>query len=217
MSQPFIRNHQYNLIKKQAGLLRHACSTASDPEVVKAVKYSAEAAIMEAFPDASEAQRETLGKLEAFTTTAEFQQYLHSLEAELAPFGPISEQQIKKLFPKQKKLKVPDLATFDFRRITYLGWQDIASNRLYLIYSLDGKWVGVEGKLVPTNKKGYCFLCNRNTELAMFTVVTRKRPANVSPDYYKAIGNYVCVDSETCNHNITDLSALEKFVRYIIG
>ncbi|WP_248925520.1 FusB/FusC family EF-G-binding protein [Paenibacillus hamazuiensis] len=217
MNQPFIRNHQYNLIKKQADLLQKTCSTVSDPKVVESVRYSAQVKIVESFADSTELQRQMLERMAGLNSPGEFQHYLQSLEPYMTEFPRVTEKQLMKLFPKNKKLKVPDLAAIDYRYLTYLGWTDIATNKLFLVYHLDGKPVGVEGRFTPTNKKSLCFLCNRHEEAALFTAVTKSRPANASPDYYKAIGNYLCVNSESCNKNITDVAALERFIHAVIG
>jgi len=213
MVNPFIRNHQYNLIKKQTGLLEHACNTVSDRKVVEAVRYSAQSKIMEALPDTNDLQKQILEKISTLNTSGEFQHYLSSLVPYMAEFAPLTEPQVKKLFPKIKKLKVPDLAEIDFRYMTYLGWLDIATNKLFIVYHVNGQIVGVVGKYTPANKKSYCCLCNRHEEVAFCVVTTKSKPANASPDYYKAIGKYVCLNSETCNKNITDVTALEKFIQ----
>ncbi|MDQ0114853.1 FusB/FusC family EF-G-binding protein [Paenibacillus harenae] len=217
MTTPFIRNHQYNLIKKLVGQLQHACTTIADRKVIEAVRQGTLMKISEAFPEATEQQRQMLESVSAMQRTEQFQAYLHELEAYVESFSQVTDQQMKKLYPKVKKLKAPDLAAIDRRRMTYLGWTDIASNRMYLVSELDGKLVGVEGRFTPTNKKSVCFLCNRHEEVALFTAVTKSKPANAPADYYKAIGNYICASSEACNSNITDTAALERFVRDVVG
>lgn len=213
---PFIRNHQYNFIKKQVELLERACHSVTDPKVVESVRYSVHFNIMEAFLDATELQRQVLEKISALRAEVEFRDYLHSLEPYLVQFPEVTGKQLAKLFPKNKKLKHPDLTAIDYRYVTYLGWVDIATNKLFIVYRLDGQLVGIEGRYIPANKS-VCFLCNRHAEVALFTAVTRSKPANASPDYYKAIGNYLCVDSEVCNKNITNVTALERFVREVVG
>lgn len=212
----FIRNHQYNLIKKQAGLVQHACATVSDQRVVESVRYSALTKILEAFPDASEPQRQLLDKLAGLHATEQFQHYLQSLEPYLTAFPQVTGKQIAKLFPKVKKMKTPELATLDCRYVTYLGWLDVGSGRMFIVYHLDGQLVGIEGRFTPA-KKGVCFLCNRQEEVALFSAVSKVKPANASPDYYKAIGNYMCVNSDVCNKNIRDVAALEKYARLVLG
>ncbi|MBB6638455.1 FusB/FusC family EF-G-binding protein [Cohnella thailandensis] len=216
MNQPFIRNHQYNLIKKQIRLLQQTCQTVYDPKVVKSVRENAQARIAEAFPEAIGPQTEILEAFLRYDSEEQFRDYLLSLEPYLEEFPRTTEAQLKKLFPKVKKLKLPDLSAIDFRYVTYLGWLDIATNKQFLAYPLGGKLVGVEGRFTPTHKKGTCFVCKKQEEVALFTAVTKSKPANASPDYYKAIGNYLCVNGEACNRNITELAALENFVSDII-
>ncbi|WP_231571402.1 FusB/FusC family EF-G-binding protein [Gordoniibacillus kamchatkensis] len=197
--------------------MQQAYGTVFDPKVVEAVKYSTQLAIFEAFPDATEQQKLLLGAIATAGTAQEIGAYLLSLEPYLAEFAPVTDNQVKKLFPKVKKLKVPDLAAIDYRYVTYLGWTDIATNKLFLVYRLDGQLVGIEGNYNLVNKKSICFLCNRHGEVALFSAITKFRPANASPDYYKAIGNYMCADSAACNKNITDVAALEKFIHDVVG
>ncbi|WP_274649233.1 FusB/FusC family EF-G-binding protein [Paenibacillus humicola] len=217
MCKPFIRNHHYNLIKKQAGLLQHACSTVSDPKVVESVRYGVLAKIAEAFPDASDAQMRKLEKLAELNSAAEFQAYLKALEPDVLEFAETTERQLKKLFPKIKKLKTPALTGIDRSFLTYLGWTDIAANKMYLVYELHGRLVGIEGRFTPVGRKGVCFLCSKHEEIALFSATTKWKPAGASPDYYKAIGNYLCANSRACNRNITDVAALEKFMQDVLG
>lgn len=217
MDKPFIRNHQYNLIKKQASLLQNACNTVSDRKVVEAVRSSTLIKMIEAFPEATELQKQYLEKLSMLNKSEDFQRYLLSLEPYMTEFPQLSAAQIKKLFPKVKKLKVPDLDAIDYRYVTYMGWTDIASNKMFIVYQQNGQHIGIEGKFTPTNKKSVCFLCNRHEEVALFTAISKSKPPNASPDYYKAIGNYMCVNSDACNKNISDIAALEKFISHLQG
>lgn len=217
MNIPFIRNHKYNLIKKQAMHLHHTCNTVSDPKIVESIRNSVQTKILEAFPAATEMQKQTFDKILTLHTAIELDQFLRSLETHLeSSFEQLTEQQIRKLFPKIKKLKVPDISVIDSRYITYLGWTDIATNKMFLVYQLNGRLVGVEGRFTVGNKKSVCFLCNKHEDVALFTAVVKSKPAKVSPDYYKAIGNYMCVNSETCNKNIQDVTTLETFIRTIV-
>jgi len=215
MIEPFIRNHQYNHIKKHIDYLQRTCETVTDPRVVASVRSNAEAGILGLFPNAEESQLELLAGVAKLWQADEFQQYLRSAESCLTAFPPITEKQIRKLFPKAKKLPIPDLSG-EVKTVTYLGWTDISTNKMFLVYPLDGELVGIEGKFTPTNKKGICFLCNRHEETALFTAVTKTRPTNASPDYYKAVGNYLCLDSHACNNNITDVEPLERYIRQVI-
>lgn len=214
--KPFIRNHHYNLINKQVKMLQHTCNTVADSKVIEAVRENVQIRIMEAFPDAAEHEKQLFEPVSSLRAEGEFRDYLSSLEPYLTEFGQVTAKQLGKLFPKVKKLKSPDLSAVDYRHVTYLGWTDIATNKLFLVYHLNEQAVGVEGRFTPANK-GVCFLCNRHEEVALFTAVSKSKPANASPDYYKAIGNYLCVNSAVCNKNITNVTALEKFIREVLG
>ncbi|WML54975.1 FBP domain-containing protein [Neobacillus sp. PS3-12] len=95
----------------------------------------------------------------------------------LQDFPKITDQQLKKMFPKQKKLKLPDLENIDHSRLTYLSWNDLRSNKKFIVYELDGKMVGIECEFTPTSKKNLCSFCNSFGEVAYFSTVTKaKKP-----------------------------------------
>lgn len=217
MSNPFIRNHQYNLIKQQAKQLLIALNTVSDLKVVESIRHGIIAKLMEVFPDATQDQMQMLEQLTTFLTAEDIQQYLRTLERYLIEFPHLTDKQLKKLFPKQKKLRVPDLSAIDHRFLTYLGWTDIATNQMFLVYPLDGQLVGIEGRFTPVHKKTICLLCKKHEDVALFSAVTKSKPANASADYYKAVGNYMCTNSNVCNRHITDVTALETFLSEIVG
>ncbi|WP_058302178.1 FusB/FusC family EF-G-binding protein [Gorillibacterium timonense] len=212
MCEPFLYNHQYNALRKQVTALHRACSTVSDPKVVESVRLGAMAWVREAFPEATDEQLPLLNAFTDMTQSEQFQQYLLTLEAYRATDLQATEKQISKLYPKIKKLKVPDLSLIDTRKLTYLGWIDIAANRMFMVYRWNGELVGIEGRYTPANK-GVCFLCNRIENVALFSTVAKYRPPGSSPDYYKAIGQYMCLDHDVCNHNITDVAPLERFLK----
>lgn len=208
MNTPFIRNHQYNLIKKQTKFVLHTLRTVADRRVLETVRYSAVTNMIGAFDALTEPQKQILEQVTTFETADDFHNYITELEPYLEPYPAITQQQIQKLFPKSKKLKIPDLGLHDFRYITYLSWVDIASNRLFIIYPHEGHFIGIEGRITPTHRKGYCLFCNRHQELAYFYVKTK----NASPDNISAVGQYVCLDNHVCNQSITDTASLEKFI-----
>ncbi|MHA6533840.1 FusB/FusC family EF-G-binding protein [Paenibacillus sp. BAC0078] len=210
MSTPFIRNHQYNFIKKQTKFVLHTLRTVADRRVLETVRYRAARNIIEAFPSLTENQQQMLEQVSVFEKADEFEKYISELEPYLDSFPPITIKQIQKLFPKNKKLKIPDLSSIDFRSITYLSWVDITTNRLFIVYPFEGRFIGIEGRLTPTHKKGYCLFCNRQQELAYFVV--KSKPAHSSPGDYHSTGQYVCMQSHDCNQSITDTASLEKFL-----
>jgi len=222
MCKPFIGNHQFNLIRKQANLLLQACQSASDPQVAESVRAGVKGRIESEFPDATELELRLLDKVTDARSEEEIRKAVQALEPFLTEFPPLTEKLLKQLFPKVKKLKLPDLSAVDFRRLTYLSWTDIATNRMYLVYSGNGhdgngRLDGIEGRFTPVHKKSVCFLCNRHSEGVLFSAVSKAKPANASPDYYKAVGNYLCRDGGACNRHITSVAALEKFIREVTG
>ncbi|MGD8191382.1 FusB/FusC family EF-G-binding protein [Brevibacillus ginsengisoli] len=216
MADPFIMNHQYNFIKKQADIVQNAFKTVNDPKVLEAVRYSAQCKVLDMFVDRTDEQKQLAEQMYSCKTTEEFQQYLHSLVPYIIDFPQVSQKQISKLFPKNKKLKLPDLSTIDYHALSYLGWLDISTNKLFMVYPLNGKVIGVEGRYTPANRKGICFLCNGYGEVALFSAISKTRVSHL-PDYYKAVGNYICMDSHGCNKNITDVTSLERFVQEVVG
>ncbi|MEJ8547448.1 FusB/FusC family EF-G-binding protein [Brevibacillus borstelensis] len=217
MVEPFIRNHHYNFIKNQADIVQKATVSVSDPKVLEAVRYSAESKVLNAFPHGTESQKQLLKKIALLKEAEDFKQYLSSLLPYVVPFPQVTEKQIKKLFPKNKKLKVPDLLTLDYQSVTYLGWMDIATSKLFIVYPAGEEIVGIEGKFTIANRKNTCSLCHGHGEVALFSAVTKTRIAHASPDYYKAIGNYICTDSAACNKRITDVAVLERFIHDVTG
>lgn len=217
MCEPFIRNHHYNFIKNQANSVLYALRTVGDPKILESVRFSAQTKVAELFPDVTDERKKILESISDLKTAEDFHQYLQSLEPYLTEFPQITETQIRKLFPKNKKLKLPDLAQIDFRYVSYLSWIDISTNKMFIVYHMNGQFVGVEGRYTATNKKSYCFACNKIEELVLFSAVSKKRPAHASPDYYNSVGNYLCMNGHECNANMTDVSSLEKFIDSVLG
>lgn len=215
--EPFLQNHQYNRIAQQAKSLLSALQTSNDRKVVEAARYSALTKAVEACPGMNAEQLKLVERMGELSSTEEFQAYLAELAACAVKFPVLTESKIKSLFPKIKKLRMPDLAGLEERSFTYLGWTDTSANRLLLVYpraQQPGELVGIEGRFVATNKKGVCAFCNRTGDTALFTVVAKHKISQL-PDYYKAVGQYICLDSNACNARITELDALERLVEAV--
>lgn len=215
MTKQFIKNEQLNFIEKQIAIIKDSSNKNLPKTVLTAVIDLANAKILDLFPQASLEQQELLD-ITKWNTKEEYERYIEQLTACLLPFPKITEQQLKKLFPKQKKLRLPDLSTIDHNKLTFLSWNDLKSNKKVIIYDLEGTLVGTEGKMTPTSKKNICSFCNCFGEVAYFSTVTKeKRPKNA--DYYKAIGNLICTDSNECNKNITNTEYLREFLKTAEG
>ncbi|MGQ8871169.1 FusB/FusC family EF-G-binding protein [Paenibacillus sp. TSA_86.1] len=208
MNTPFIHNHQYNFIYKQAEFLLKTLRSVVDPKVLDTVRYTVSTNAVGIFDHLTSEQKQLLEQLSMYNTPHDVQQYLNQLEAYLIPYPQVTAKQIQKLFPKAKKLKLPDLESIDYAHTTYLRWIDIATSRLFIVYPHEGKFLGIEGRLAATNKKGYCMFCHRHQELGFYNVKTKAQSA----DNFASMGQYVCMDDKACNESITDISMLERFL-----
>ncbi|ANF97815.1 FusB/FusC family EF-G-binding protein [Paenibacillus bovis] len=208
MQTPFIHNHQLNIIHKQADFLLKTMRTVADRKVLETVKDTAVTNVIDAFDSLTPEQKNLLEQMSKQEAAYDLQSYLDELESHVIPFPEVTVKQIQKLFPKSKKLKMPDLASLDYKRTTYLRWMDVATNRLYIIYPHGEQFLGIEGQITSTNKNGFCMFCNRHRELGFFNVKTR----GSGPDNFASAGQYICIDDEACNHSITNTAPLERFI-----
>lgn len=215
MIEKFIKNEQYNFIKNQVALIKDTYKKNSNPSVIQAVKELANAKIFELFPSVTDEQSIMLD-LSNKKKDYEYDQYIQELTHYLLPFPQLTEQQIKKIFPKAKKLKVPELSKVNHEQITYLSWTDISTNKKYIIYELNEKMAGIECKYTLLNKDSICSFCNRFGRVAFISTITKTKKAK-NPDYYKAIGNYICFDSSECNEKITSVDYLTSFFKDSLG
>ncbi|WP_445491732.1 FusB/FusC family EF-G-binding protein [Niallia sp. 03133] len=211
MTKKFIKNEQLNFIKKQIALIKDSTKKNVPQNVLAAVIDLANAKIFDLFPNVSLEQQEMLD-LSRLKTDKEYELYIQLLSDYLLSFPKITEQQLKKMFPKHKKLKLPDLSNIDHSQLTYLSWNDLRSNKKFIVYELEGKMVGIECEFAPTSKKNLCSFCNCFGEVAYFSTVTKAKKSK-NPDYYKSIGNLICADSSECNKKITNVEYLTTFLK----
>ncbi|HEU4964122.1 MAG TPA: FusB/FusC family EF-G-binding protein [Bacilli bacterium] len=205
--QPFIQPYQVNLIRHQLNLLIGSFYFAGDSRVLDASRANVMATILDQFTGLTltAEQRALLEEAEHVTDKDEQKRYLNKLAPYVIPFPTITAEQIRKLFPKVKKLVLPDLTDIDYSALTYLGWRDIGRNSLYMVHHIDGKWVGTEWRYVSGQKgRAYqCSWCHRafgGDDVALLTTQLKLR--NV-PDGYKVTGNHICLNSALCNHHLT--------------
>ncbi|MCM3439885.1 FusB/FusC family EF-G-binding protein [Metabacillus halosaccharovorans] len=211
MNEKFIKNEQLNFIKKQIALIKDISKRNVPKSVLLAEIDLANAKIIDNMPHATEEQ---LGMLDisSLRTDVEYEQYIQLLSSYVQPFPKITEQHLKKMFPKNKKLKLPDLSTIDQSKLTYLSWTDLGLNKKFIVYELDGKMVGIECKVTPTSKANYCSICQSIGEVTYFSTKTKAKKSK-NPDYYKSIGNLICTDSNECNKKITNVEYLTTVLR----
>ncbi|WP_088006671.1 FusB/FusC family EF-G-binding protein [Indiicoccus explosivorum] len=206
--EPFIRNDQYNFIRRQAQKLVNGHSTVADQSVLKALESLVLEQVMSRFGKLTDEQKWLLDPIVNIQDKEEAERFMAHLKPYLIPFDELTDNTVKKLFPKAKKLKVPAMLKTDLREFSYIGWDDVGSQRRYLILQKDGRLVGVSGNFGSNSKKGICAFCHNYTETGLFLSETK----GSSQEAFVKRGNYICRDSRTCNRNLTTLERIEDFV-----
>lgn len=209
--EPFIRSDQYNFIRTQIQVLVNAHSTVNDRVVLRALKSLTQEKVFTMFSNINEEQIELLSPINSIEDKSEAEKVLSQIKPYVYPFKKVSEQAIKKLFPKAKKLKTPILENLDLTEITYLGWDDIGSNKKYIVTYYDQTLIGLQGTFSVVNKKGICTFCHKFEVIGMFMTTTK---GSEQGTFIKR-GNYICQDSRNCNQNITSLNKLHDFIQLV--
>lgn len=205
--EAFIRNDQFNFIKDQAAILVTGQATSNDAEVLSVLRHLVHEKVFKTFPALTEEQKTVLNPLSAVKEVADAEAFLKGLEPYIIPFPAATSEALAKLFPKAKKLKGPKPDTVDFSKMSYLAWTE-SSNLMYLVIQKDGRLEGVSGTLLSSQKKGVCAVCNRHSEVGLFTARTKSS----GQDQFVKRGNYICADNAVCNRNINTLERLTDFV-----
>lgn len=215
MTEKYIKNAELNFIRKQVYLIKDSYKKNAPANMIQAVKDQAQMKITEFYPNATKEQLEMLD-LSNLKSDQEFEQYVEKLSEYIVPFPMITEAQLKKLFPKNKKLKLPNLDIYNPSQLTYLSWEDISTNKKLIVSEIDGNVVGIECKYTMLQKDNICSFCNGFGQVVFISTVTKAKKVK-NPDYYKAIGNYICHDSAKCNKNMTNVNYLTAFLKESLG
>lgn len=134
----------------------------------------------------------------------------HQLERYVEDFEMPSLSQVQKVFRKVKKVKIPNENDIDLKVTSYLGWNDIASNRKYIIFkNSEDRFDGIYGELSPNKVKGFCKICNQESNVSLFLNKTKH---NKSDGTYTKKGDYICNDSAKCNQNLDDIQYFYQFI-----
>ncbi|PGL72211.1 FusB/FusC family EF-G-binding protein [Bacillus sp. AFS055030] len=209
--EPFIRTEQYNFIKHQLQVLTNGHSTVNDKTVLNALHSLVNDKILSLFPELTEDQLLLFSPISTIKNSDQADALLNRLKSYVIPFKEVSEQSIKKLFPKAKKLKLPLLQTIDLVETTYIGWDDLGSNSKFIVTYLNDKLIGLQGTFSPMKKRGNCTICNKYSDLGLFMTKTKGRIEGT----FTQRGNYICKDSQICNQNIMSLDKLHDFIMLV--
>ncbi|MFC0522869.1 FusB/FusC family EF-G-binding protein [Pontibacillus salicampi] len=209
--EPFIHNHHFNYIQQQIYILQYSVKSVHDKEILSAIRYEAERKITSIFTSLTEEQKRLVTSFSDLHQEHEFYGYLESLLPYRVMFPYMTEVEVKNLFPN-KKMDVPALSYINFKAISYLGWNDHQLQKKYIIYPFKGRIRAIEAHITSIQQKNVCALCNQFTKVGLVTAQTE----NSSGAYYKAVGNYICMDSYECNRNITNIANVDTFVERIV-
>lgn len=210
--EPFMISHQYHFIKAQTKILLNGHATSSDRNVRNALRDMAREKVLKQFTALTEEQEQLLAPIHGIENKLQADAFLTQLQPYVIPFQAGSEQTIKKLFPKAKKLKVPVLADLDLTELSYLSWDDKGSDKRYILTYHQDRLVGLHGTFTPIHQKGLCSLCNRLEEIGMFVLEVKGSAEGT----YVRRGNYICQDSQKCNQNIITLEKLHDFTLHLL-
>ncbi|MED0968559.1 FusB/FusC family EF-G-binding protein [Bacillus paramycoides] len=206
--EAFIRSDQYNFIKSQAYILANGHATANDRGVIQALKSLSIEKVIHVFENLTPEQKELIDTVVTVENREDAESFLLQINPYVIPFQEVTLQTLKKLFPKAKKLKLPEMEEINMKETSYLSWIDKGTSRKFIIAKNNNKFVGLQGTFQSINKKSICSLCHGHEEVGMFLVEIKGK----IPGTFVKKGNYICKDSVACNHNMKSLDKLQDFI-----
>ncbi|MCA0970208.1 FusB/FusC family EF-G-binding protein [Halobacillus litoralis] len=211
--ESFIRADQYHYIEKQTASLVNSHSSTNDQAVASAMMAITQEKVVDAFLDLTEEQQQMIAQVNQIKDEADALFFLSRLKQYIIPFPNLTEKEIKDLFPKVKRLQVPDLTQVPWNHISYLSWNEPGSGRKYIITHQNDEWTGLKGDFLPSNKTGICAICHETESVGLFTTTNQKSRSEETVSR----GNYICQNSVQCNHNIKNRKPLDQFVERLKG
>lgn len=149
----FYQKDQYNFIKSQAYILANGHATANDRGVIQALKSLAIEKIIHVFENLTDEQKELIDTVLTVENREDAESFLLKINPYVIPFQEVTAQTLKKLFPKAKKLKLPDMEEINMKETSYLSWIDKGTSRKFIIAKNNNKFVGLQGTFQSINKK----------------------------------------------------------------
>lgn len=208
--EPFINNHQFNKISMTMNNLQRLLKFNSDEMIVNATKEINNCEIRSLFYDLSE-EYHTFVDITAINLPEDVDRYMERLAGATYGMKPVSEAQLKKLFRKEKKLKLP---TLNFEMKSFLGWFDQSRRKLYLVHWIEGKLTGMvcHVKDIEASNSRMCAICGHINEGSDVVPVSVKCKTK-NPENYHVFGFNICKDSISCNRRVTSIDPLENLIK----
>lgn len=212
---PFINKHHHNAIKKHTRDLHNAFRNCVDAQIIDATKMYLNQKILDLFPHATEEEKQLISIL-AIANQFQIEAYLSHLDEWVCGMPKVTSNQLKKLFRREKKLRLPKLSS-DNKNV-YFGWVDETARRLYIAYFLQDKLVGMACRISSSNSSNTrsCTLCNhvgKVHEVAFVSPICKNKQGQKGA--YRSIGFNICLDSQGCNQRITNTEKLEKLLKNV--
>jgi len=208
----FIKKHEYNYIRKRLYDLDNAFRVCLDTNIIEVTKAYKHLQILNIFTNSSEEEKEVLD-ISKITTPVHIDKYLAELNEYVYGMTKITNAQINRLFKKEKKFKLPNLDAQDSKNV-YLGWIDNSSRKLFVVYNIDGKLIGMACRTSSygSNNAHRCVLCNHSAgenEVNFVSPICK----TTGEGSYRSIGFDLCLDSKKCNERIVAIEKLEKILK----
>ena len=212
--ESFIKKHEYNYIKRCLNDLNNTFRGCVDITIIEANKVYIQEKTLRLFTNLSE-EEQSLLDINKIKDHLQIDTYLSELNEYVYGMPPITNAQINRLFKKEKKFKFPDLNAQDSKNV-YLGWIDDSIKKLFVVYNMDGKLIGMACRTpnYSSNNTHVCTLCNhvgKENEVAFVSPICKT--TNSGEGNYKSIGFNICLDSAKCNERILSVENLEKLLR----
>lgn len=204
--------YQYMKINEIVYNLVHQYQAVNDLSTVAALQDLAAEEIHETVPgNYSEIDQLLTNIMDRHLRHRATEKMVRELKPFVIPFVEPNKKQIAQVFRKTKKLTLPDLTLVDWRDYTFFAWNDIATQRKYILYYEDEQLLGLVGDVSSPVVKGYCAICHHEENVSMFLALNKRR----GDGRYTKKGNYICVDSLQCNRNLHERDFFDKFVTTI--
>ncbi|MGV3041787.1 FusB/FusC family EF-G-binding protein [Staphylococcus rostri] len=208
--KPAIYPYQYNDICAQIQRLKNVYRSVNDIETMRVVQVDTRDAILNAFTETDAQLLETVERLMNIRLSQmQVDDILTTLRNYVIPFELPSQKRMEKTFRKVKKIKFPSVEAASLYTHSFIGWNDLASNRKYMMYyDTQGQLQGFYGDLSNQVVKGFCSICQKESNVALFM----KKTNSASEGRYTKKGDYICHDSTRCNEQLTDITDFYAFI-----
>lgn len=206
MSEQFLSVGQFHKIQHMLQKFLNAKKATNDKDTLQAVQGIIEDEVKETMTDLHSIDN-ILQELFHVNDATSAELFLMQLKQHVSPFPTPEMAEIKKLFKKEKKLKLPTLESTDFKETMYLSWEDLGTNKQYIVIHAHNEFEALSGVVDAKHIKGVCAFCRRHATTRLFT--TKKKG---SGDLFVKNSQYICIDSDQCNQNLTEIEVIEEWV-----